>query len=288
MSMELTLEFARAGSLTAPAPALDEARTQVWCDAAGHDAAYFYVAGSEYWAWLRCIGTFRIGADGEIVVEPDPSASRPLVVDWYRRAIAPMALQLLGIQVLHASAVRTERGVVGFCASSQTGKSTLAYGLAGRGYELFADDALVFDVGQDEVRALEFPFAIRLRPASAAYFGIEHVDPPELGPSSRISVGGPGNPLTAVCLLARREPDDDQGPVAIRRVSAHEAVPRLLPQAYYFTLLGGDRKRRTLGAYLGLTARVPIYEIRFAVALDELPELLSAIETIVFRTPLAA
>ena len=157
MSQKLTLTFARAGSLAAPEPVLADARTQVWKDAAGADAAYFYVVDSEYWAWMRCIGTFQIRMNGEIAVDPDPSASRPLVIDWYRRAIAPMALQLLGMQVVHASAVLTDGGVVGFCAHSQTGKSTLAYGFGRRGYELWADDALAFDVIDGDARALPFP-----------------------------------------------------------------------------------------------------------------------------------
>ena len=287
MSQKLTLTFARAGSLAAPEPVLADARTQVWKDAAGADAAYFYGGGSEYWAWMRCIGTFQIRTNGEILVDPDPSASRALVIDWYRRAIAPMALQLLGMQVVHASAVLTVGGVVGFCAHSQTGKSTLAYGFSRRGYELWADDALAFDVIDGDARALPFPFAIRLRPESASYFGGGAPDPPVLGPDSRILVGGPGEPLAGICLLTRR-PSGDRGPVTIRRLTAHEIVPRLLPQAYCFTLLGEARKRRTLEAYLALAASVPVYEVRFAVALDELPELMAAIEATVFRKSLAA
>lgn len=287
MTQELTLTFARAGSLAAPTPVLADARTQVWKDAAGAHAAYFYFADSEYWAWMRCIGTFHIRTSGEIVVDPDPSASRSLVIDWYRRAIAPMALQLFGMQVVHASAVLTDGGVVGFCAHSQTGKSTLAYGFGRRGYELWADDALAFDVVRGDARALQFPFAIRLRPESASYFGGGSPDPPVLGPDSRIIVGGPGEPLAGICLLTRR-PSGDQGPVMIRRLTATEIVPRLLPQAYCFTLLGEERKRRTLETYLALTASVPVYEVRFAVALDELPELMAAIETTVFRKSLAA
>jgi hypothetical protein len=288
MTQELTLTFARAGSLAAPEPVLADPRTQVWKDAAGADAAYFYTVDSEYWAWMRCIGTFQIQTNGEILVEPDPSASRPLVIDWYRRAIAPMALQLFGMQVVHASAVLTAGGVVGFCAHSQTGKSTLAYGFGRQGYELWADDALAFDVVDGDARALPFPCSIRLRPESASYFGVgRRLDPPELGPDSRISVGGPGEPLAGICLLTRR-PSGDRGPVAIRRLTALEIVPRLLPQAYCFTLLGEERKRRTLETYLALTASVPVYEVRFAVALDELPELMAAIETTVFRKSLAA
>ena len=126
------------------------------------------------------------------LVEPDPAASRPLVIDWYRRAIAPMALQLLGMQVVHASAVLTDEGVVGFCAHSQTGKSTLAYGFGRRGYELWADDALAFDVVDGDARALPFPFD----PASTRVGVVlrrRATGPPELGSDWRITVGGPAS-----------------------------------------------------------------------------------------------
>src|SRR5437868_7089772 len=81
----------------------------------------------------------------------------------YRRAVLPMALQAHGQEVIHASAVITEDGVVAFCGRSQTGKSTVAYGLHRRGYRVWADDTLVFDASAEFVQVIPYPHRLRIR-----------------------------------------------------------------------------------------------------------------------------
>src|SRR5262245_1318384 len=184
-----------------------------------------------------------------------------------------MTLQLLGRQVLHASAIESPGGVIGFCADSQTGKSTIAFGLAGRGYRVCADDALAFDTsGPSGVRMHELPFSVRLRPASAAYFDVPVPPAPVLDPEGRITVGGDGLPLAALCILSRQE--EGRG-VELRRLAAEEVIRMLLPHAYCFTLLDDELKRSTVAEYLVLAGRVPVHEMRFTASLDELPLLLS-------------
>ena len=191
-----------------------------------------------------------------------------------------MTLQLLGRQVLHASAVETPAGVIGFCADSQTGKSTIAFGLGRSGYRVCADDALAFETGGSEVRMLELPFSVRLRPASAAYFGVPVPPPPPLDAEGRIVVGGKTAPLSALCILSRQS--EGRG-VELLRLGAAEIMQTLLPHAYCFTLLDDELKRRTVEEYLRLAARVPVYEARFTATLDELPSLLAEIERVLIR-----
>ncbi len=62
---------------------------------------------------------------------------------WQLRQFAPLASSILQRLVLHASAVVTETGVVGFIAESGVGKSTLARYLSRQGYRLVADDIVV-------------------------------------------------------------------------------------------------------------------------------------------------
>src|SRR5829696_203522 len=59
------------------------------------------------------------------------------------------------LETLHASAVVAPAGVVAFCARSATGKSTLAASLHRRGYDLWADDAVVWTPAGS--RSLTFP-----------------------------------------------------------------------------------------------------------------------------------
>jgi len=83
---------------------------------------------------LPGLATFRFDSQScnvtAFVDSPDCPDS---VLDAFRRAVLPMALQARGLEVLHASAVRTPRGVLALCAVAETGKSTLACGLSQRG-----------------------------------------------------------------------------------------------------------------------------------------------------------
>jgi hypothetical protein len=83
----------------------------------------------------------------------------------HRRVVVPAAHQRLGHAVLHASAVRTPHGVVGFCGDAGAGKSTFAFALAARGFDHWADDTLVIDPAARPL-AVPIPFDAALRPAS--------------------------------------------------------------------------------------------------------------------------
>src|SRR4029453_18879716 len=204
MITTLTLAIVERGDVRAPMPDESDPDTLVWADYAGTPSAYFYRADDDYWAYIPVVGAFRSGADGTILAVPSDGVPESLVVDTYRRTIVPMTLQLLGRQVLHASAVEAAGGVIGFCADSQTGKSTIAFGLSRRGYRICADDALAFETSSGGVKAFELPFSTRLRPASAEYFGTPAPPAPELGPDGRIAVGDEVAPLAALCILTRQ------------------------------------------------------------------------------------
>jgi hypothetical protein len=189
--------------------------------------------------------------------------------DTYYRSVLPMALQVRGLEVLHASAVRTPRGVIAFCAASETGKSTIAYGLSRHGAELWADDAVAFDTARQSVAALPLPFYMRLRAPAAAYFGESPATPLHWGDN----VGSEPMPLTTLYIL-RHVAATDRVRRAIRRLSPSDAFTTVLPHAYCFTLRDLTRKRRMLRQYLDLVLRVPIFELCFRPDLEDLPALL--------------
>lgn len=280
MITTLTLAIAERGQLRAPMPDEDAPSTLVWVDYQGVPSAYFYRAGAEHWAYLPVVGAFRSGSDGHVTAVPNEGVSDELVVDTYRRTIAPMTLQLLGRQVLHASAIESPGGVIGFCADSQTGKSTIAFGLARKGYRVCADDALAFEASASGVRVLELPFSVRLRPASSAYFDVPVPPAPSLPPDGRITIGEGGLPLAALCILSRQA--EGKG-VELRRLAADDIIRTLLPHAYCFSLLEDHLKRQTVEQYLALAGRVPVYEVRFTATLDELPILLGEVERVLIR-----
>ena len=61
---------------------------------------------------------------------------------WQLRQMAPIFSNVLNRLVLHAGAVETDAGILGFIGESGTGKSTITRCLAGRGHGVAADDLL--------------------------------------------------------------------------------------------------------------------------------------------------
>jgi hypothetical protein len=198
-----------------------------------------------------------------------------------------MALQAVNTEVLHASAVRAHHGVIAFCGVSEAGKSTVAFGLSRRGYPLWADDAIPFETSGGRVRAIPVPFKIRLRPASASFFGKDQA-------MGQVPSGWDGAdqaerepaPLAALCLLKQLRAEQRDGrAVECLWLPPAQAFRAVLEHAYCcFGLEDVERKRSMMKHYLDLTARVPVCEVRFQPGLDNLSEILDGIEQDVFST----
>lgn len=247
---------------------------EVWRDDDGVVFAYGNHADGAYSLAVPGVGVFRFGNDErDIRVVPEPSASRTAIDEAYRRLVLPNALQALGKEVLHGSAVLAPRGVAAFCARSRTGKSTLAYALSRRGYAVWGDDAVAFEVVGRSVHALPLPFRIQLRPASAAFFGRD--TPVEL--PQRLA-NDEQAPLSAVFLLERGA--TNQPECELRRLPPRRAFMELLRNAYWFTLADHDRKRRMVREYLNLSDLVPIFSLRFAPGFERLDAVVAAVERV--------
>ncbi len=96
---------------------------------------------------VRQLATFRFasGSDEVIAYTDELDAGGEHVVHSFYSTVLPLiAWACDGVEVFHSSAVRSARGVVALSGPSESGKTTLAYGLASRGYERFAEDAVAF------------------------------------------------------------------------------------------------------------------------------------------------
>jgi hypothetical protein len=266
----------RPGTVECELPA-DNREIEVWRDNGGNVCAYGYIADGYGWMDLVGTGKFRFDPHNcEVTAFARPGVSPDLVRDSYSHAALPIALHFFGCEVLHASSVRTIRGVVAFCAFSETGKSTIASAFTLRGYPLWADDAVAIDsrgtAGAAAVLTLRLPFSLRLRHASAHYFGKRDYDA-SIGELDREFAT---NPLAAICVLKRStELDRD---VEIRRLSPGEAFGALLPHAFCFSLCDRVRKRAMLKLYLRVAAETPVFGIAFAPGFERLPRILDGIE----------
>jgi hypothetical protein len=209
------------------------------------------------------LASFAFGArDRRVIAYPSANVESGVVSDIYRRGVLPIALQALGAEALHASAVHTPRGVVGFFATSETGKSTLAFELAKRGHAQWSDDSLVFDTEFVDATVVRLPFRARVRGDTSQ---------PRTRPLPERA------PIAALFLL-ERAPLTGREPMCIEPLAGGQAFSALLAHAHLFEVNNHERRTRMIKFFLDLAARVPIMRLRFRPGLRELPIVVNAVE----------
>jgi hypothetical protein len=248
---------------------------QPWHDKDGRAVGHAYVSQGIHVIELDGVARFAFGPGAsEVLATAAPGAAHDLIEEYFRRWILPVAVQVRGLEVLHASAVLSPRGVGAFTAASEAGKSTLAFGLHERGYGLWTDDALAFDVSSSGPHTYPLPFRLRLRPASATHFGLPPRPDGTIAAESDTGLEGP-EPIAALFLLERRP----SGPaVQIERADPLAAFPTLVEGSYHFGREEGERKRAMLSRYLKLATAVPVHRLTMATGLANLDEVLDAVE----------
>jgi hypothetical protein len=222
------------------------------------------------------VAIFHLPAGGDMLTAfPDESVDAEAVLDAYYGGALPLVVQATrGLEVLHASAVRVrQRGhIAAFCGISESGKSTVAYGLAARGHDHWGDDAVSFRVdGAQSATAVGLPFTVKLREGSSRYLGASS----DVGEVIK-DFEWQSARLGAVFVLEPIERPGDA--VVVQRLSSSDALHALLPNAYRFRPQTDERRRQTMQSYLELVASVPIFGARYPRGLDRLPDLLDGLE----------
>ena len=276
----LKLSIRRAGEFALPRHQTENPNVEIWRGTQGGVAAYAEVIGDQHWMHLPGVGSFSFLRCGDQVTAAVPPGVREeIVVEMYRRRVLPMALQVCGREVLHSSAIRSNAGVTALCGLSEAGKSTVAYGLSRRGYALWADDTVAFEISANGGTSILLPFNVRLRPASAKHFGVDETRPVGNVSHYDFQLGRETAPLVTVCVLRRAECTDSL--VTVKRLTLAEAFSAALDHACCFIPQTDDRKRCMIHNYLDLAAQTPFFDICFQPGLENLPAVLDAIEQIV-------
>jgi hypothetical protein len=261
-------------------PGNAESAVEIWRDHDETICAYGYSGRGAYWLYFPEVANYRFTDDGDVIAFAHSGAQQDLLNDTYYRSVLPLVLQVRGYEVLHASAVMTQRGVVAFCATSETGKSTIAYGLSQRDYPIWSDDAVALGPLEGVVTALPLPFRVRLRPASLAFFEQQQVSPFLQGDMFRRDSSPYDQPAPLATLWALkqtpRSPTNDS--LTVRQLTSAQAYAAILTHAYCFSLQNQGRKRKMLQAYLALAAQVPVFELCFQSGIEGLPRVLDCVE----------
>jgi hypothetical protein len=225
--------------------------------------------------WVRLPGVAVFGYDperDEVTAVVEVGMNRAVVAEAYRRVVLPMVQQARLSQVLHASGVRAASGVIAFCGTSGTGKSTVAYGFARRGYPLWGDDAVCFTASDRGMESIPLPFDLFLRVPTAAFYELAPGSIPRSEATEAVRLG-------AVCVLRigdRLAPSE--APVRIAPLASAEAFTMTLEHAYSFGLSDKEQRARLVDQYLELAATTPVYDVSFEHGLDRLEVVLDAIE----------
>ncbi len=193
--------------------------------------------------------------------------TRDVATETYRRYVLPLILQLEGRECLHASAVRTGRGVVAFCGASGAGKSTIAAGLNRRGFPPWADDVVVVDVEPGSVQTLTLGGAPRLKGNARA--AVDRLPP--AAPSVREEAPPPRLPLLGIVALTRAPGATD---TSVERLESTAAFPLLLEHAVYFSLDLPGARRRLSDRLLTVAAEVPMLRCSFTPDFERFPALI--------------
>lgn len=224
---------------------------------------------------------WRIGSD-VLSATPHAGAAVELVEDAIEGVATPLFLQAeMAYEVLHASAVATDAGVVGFCGASGYGKSTVAHGLALRRHALWADDLVALRVAPGRVRATALPFRQNVRSASRLFFQTDR----DASFAPQKATAWSIRRLHALFVL---DPDDGQPRKAkpsfdVLRLRPADALAALLSHGMRLMPLDKPRERRILTAYVDLVASVPVFHVPYDQDFGILPALLDALEERVSR-----
>jgi hypothetical protein len=219
------------------------------------------------------VALFFISADGTRIVAyeplPEPGMLRHLLLD----SVLPRALNVAGRDALHATAVLTPRGVVGFIGESGAGKSTLAARFVAEGHALVSDDCLVLDVLGADVIATPSYSGLRLLPDAREWMGsavVSSVPVTENATKHRVTAahtsGDTGGRVEALYVLEGPTVTCD-APLATR-LSQRDAFNELLACSFRLDVEDRVMIKRQFELFTAMATRVPMYRLRIPRSLD--------------------
>jgi hypothetical protein len=180
--------------------------------------------------------------------------------------------QLSGGEALHAGAVCLGPRAFAFCATSGTGKSTIAYGLVERGHTVLTDDGVLLDATSRPALVRASARGVRLRRESATHFGLDAVGEALDLP---VQTSPPVTPLGGVIVLDRETPGT---PLDVAPLAGAAALTAVLAHAHHLDPTDSAMRGRSIRRYLDVLDSTPAWRLRYPSGFDRLPAALDAIE----------
>jgi len=211
--------------------------------------------GDAFWLSASGVGAIRFTTSSRMISAyrqngiQNETFERALVHEWL-----PLVYQAWGFQVLHASAVvhPPSGKTIAFAGETGSGKSTLAFGFGKRSnWKQISDDSLAFTMQTGKVKLIPIPNNVRLRPASARYYGQkpyshEPVNLPEM------DLG-----LDYVLFIERNDGTFLSKKLVIDKpINGLQTFLQLLRNAYALTIKIPEHNERLLHDYIRLAHQV--------------------------------
>ncbi len=242
------------------------------------EAIAWHVTDSHVYLKYPGVGSFLLGPEG-LAVTPDHETS---TLVWQRWLLGPMFglwLQRNGFLVLHANAVAINGKAVLLLGHSGAGKTTLTTALVQHGAHLITDDVAVLRQVGDSFTIAPGPPWLKLTPDTWRAFQQDSPFEPQLHGKANHVV--PINrrtsaslPVAALFALSAGESIHCaamHGNACILQLQQHAHMPRTMP------ILGTAANHFMLsGAF---AQRVPFFALQRSQSLDDLPQLIGAVES---------
>lgn len=231
---------------------------------------------------------FAVCAGGRrIRCRPSPGVPEATIRHLLLDQVVPLVLSHRGRVVLHASAVTTPSGAVGFVGSAGQGKSTLSAGFSKEGYPVLADDALAIEEHEGRLFALPSYPGLRLWPEhAAALFDdareletvADYTEKRRLGPRrGDAGFSQSPSPLRRLYLLSPKDAAEGLDGAQFTPIGPRETVMALIAHAYHLDITDTARLGQELHQLSRLASRRLCYELAYPRDLALLPSVRAAI-----------
>jgi len=247
-------------------------------------ATRLYRVGDQFAFRFSGVAEFYVGPERIEYVLHDDFYKYGLEL-WLLGTVLAFWLEWRGVLALHASAASVNGQGVGFLASKQGGKSTLAMALLRQGCPLLTDDLLPVDVEGDTACGRPGYPQMRMWPEQARHFVNDADALRRAHPyieKRRVPVGPKG--IGAFCddprlLRALYIPERTEGAsIEIKPVSATSALQAVLRHSFLPQLVetAGWQADR-LGTLSQLVEHVPVRRLVYPSGIEHLPRIVNAI-----------
>ena len=243
--------------------------------------SYYSLAdGSDYIQFFE-IFEFWVSPDGKKIAYRNLKRNfcfEP-ALGYLQANVLSFALLKMGMEPLHANAIVTDEGAIGFIGDSGYGKSTLAAHFIKSGFSLLTDDVLVIrKVGKSFYACPGTP-RIKIFPEMAERFGFPAAGVP-MNPDTKklifpLSTNQTRSQSVRLkCLYTLNPPDiqDQSKQIRVRKLKKHEAALEIVKAAHNLVVKTSARFARQFLFATELAREIPVYSLSYPRDLKRLPE----------------